>query len=101
MHLEEVLRKRLYFGVEDEDHSFPPPMLSHQSPTFINTLLDSSPHYDRFRKKRPALSATVLLRCEWQPLFKVSLIFLRTSNRFMMNIFLAKGTSFVSVLLVL
>lgn len=64
------LKEEIVFRVEDEVQIVHLPAPSHQTLSFINTIFDSSPHHDRFRKKRPTSSATAPLRCEGQPHFE-------------------------------
>lgn len=62
--------KGVPFEIDGEIQTVPPPAPSRQTPTFINTLPNSSPHYDRLRKKRHALFTTAPLRFEGHPFFK-------------------------------
>lgn len=45
-------------------------MASDRTPTFVKTLHDSSPYYERLRKKRPAPTTAAPLTCEEHPFFE-------------------------------
>lgn len=83
---------------EDKVHIVSHLMSSHQSPMFIKTLLDSSPHYDRLRKKRPFLPTVASLRCEGHPFFEDLSDISRDINLFMINYLLLKKIFFANVL---
>lgn len=57
-------------GAGEEVQVVPPPMASHQIPAFGKTLLDSSPYYERLKRKRPISTVTAPPSCEEHPFFE-------------------------------
>lgn len=62
------------------------------------TLHDSSPHYDRLRKKKPAFPVTAFLRCKDHPFFEGLPNIFEDINLFEMIFSLLKEISYVNVL---
>lgn len=56
-------------ATEDKVQVVAPPVPMHQRPTFIKTLLNTSPNYDPLRTKRPKLPLMSSLKCEKHPFF--------------------------------
>lgn len=54
---------------EEEAQITPPSETSEQAPAFVQTPNDSSPYYERLRKKRAFPSAAAPWSCEGHPLF--------------------------------
>lgn len=54
---------------KDEAQVTAPPASTQQSPTFLKTLLDTSPHYDKLETKRPCLPIMSPLKREKDPFF--------------------------------
>lgn len=62
--------EEIVLGTEDEVEMILPSVPSHQSPLFVKALQDSSPYYDKLRKKRPLFPVTTSLKCETHPFFE-------------------------------
>lgn len=71
------LEEEIVFRIEDEVQIVPPSVPSHQIQNFIKTLPDSSPHYDRVRKKRPVLPVTASNEMRGAPVLRGSLRYFR------------------------
>lgn len=62
--LERGLKEEIVLKIEDKVQTIPPLGPTQQSPDFVKTLTNSSPHYDKLKIKRYVLSTTVPLKSE-------------------------------------
>lgn len=58
------------FELEEEARTISPSVAPDRAPTFVKTLLDASPYYERLRKKRTALTTATPLTYEGHPFFE-------------------------------
>lgn len=61
------LEEETVLGTKHEVQVITPRALTRQSPKFVKTLLESSPHYYRLRTKTPFLPIMAPLKCEINP----------------------------------
>lgn len=61
-------------GPVEEAQTIHPSVASDQMPAFMKALNDSSPYYERLRKRRPSSTTATPLTCEGHPFFDVFLI---------------------------